>query len=92
MAAALHSTGATSDVLRGYLRSEMIGPLPLLPPGRPHPHTADQVFRKILAEPHFTWSSTARPCCVTEKPWYYDHESHPHVAVIGARFRELIGR
>ena len=34
MAAALHSTGATSDVLRGYLRAEMIGPLPLLPPGR----------------------------------------------------------
>ena len=34
MAAALYSTGATSDVLRGYLRAEMIGPLPLLPPSR----------------------------------------------------------
>jgi hypothetical protein len=29
MAAAFHSTGATSDVLRGYLRAEMIAPLPL---------------------------------------------------------------
>jgi hypothetical protein len=50
MAAALHSTGATSDVLRGYLRAEMIGPLPLLPPGAAHPQTADPVFRKILAK------------------------------------------
>ena len=37
MAAARHSTGATSDVLRGYLGAEMIGPLPLLPPGRRPP-------------------------------------------------------
>ena len=37
MAAALHSTGATSDVLRGYLRAEMIGPLLLLPTGRRPP-------------------------------------------------------
>jgi hypothetical protein len=37
MAAALHGTGASSDVLRGYLRAEMIGPLSLLPPSRRPP-------------------------------------------------------
>ena len=61
MAAALHSTGATSDALRGYLRAEMIGPLPLplplpLPPAGRRPQTADPVFCKVLAGPHFTWA------------------------------------
>ena len=36
--------------------------------------------------------STARPRCVIEKPRHYEHESRPHVAVTGARLRELIGQ
>jgi len=50
------------------------------------------VFRKILAGPHFTWAEHSQACCVTEKPWYHEHESRPHAAVIGACLRELIGR
>jgi hypothetical protein len=93
MAAALHSTGATSDVLRGCLRTEMIGPLPLLPPGRRPPRrrptrcSARSWPSRISPGP-----STARPGYVTEKPWYYEHESRPYVAVTGARLSELIGR
>jgi hypothetical protein len=45
-----------ADVLRGYLRSETIGPLPFRRMAAAHPDTADAVFRKVLRKPNFTWA------------------------------------
>jgi hypothetical protein len=58
----------------------------------PTPQTADPVFRKILAEPHFIWAEHSQARLRNRKPWCYEHESRPHVAVTGARLSELIGR
>jgi hypothetical protein len=43
-------------VLREYLGSEAIAPLPLLRLAAAHSDTVDAVFRKILRKPNFTWS------------------------------------
>jgi len=67
MAAALHSTGATSDALRGYLRAEMIGPLPLPMPSASRPQMVGSMFRKVLAEPHFTWAEHSQALLRTRK-------------------------
>ena len=45
-----------ADVLRGYLRSESIAPLPLLRLAAAYPDTVDAVFRKILRRRDFTWT------------------------------------
>ena len=70
----------------------MIGPLPLLPPGRRPPQTADVAFRKILAEPHFTRAEHSQALLRNREPRYYEHESRPHIAVIGTLLSEFIGR
>lgn len=70
----------------------MIGPLLLCRLAATHPQTADAVFRKILREPHFTWAEHGQALLRNRKPSYYEHESRPHIAVIGARLSDLIGR
>ncbi|HEY5987319.1 MAG TPA: hypothetical protein VIV12_13235 [Streptosporangiaceae bacterium] len=50
------AAGKHTDVLRGYLRSETIGPLPFRRLAAAHPDTADAVFRKVLRKPNFTWA------------------------------------
>jgi hypothetical protein len=50
-----------AEVLRGYLQSETIGPLPSRRLAAAHPDTADAVFRKILRKPTSPGPSTARP-------------------------------
>jgi hypothetical protein len=89
---ALASDKRYADVLRGYLRAETIGPLPLRRLAAAHPQTADTVFRKILRQPHFTWPEHGQALLRQRKPWYYEHEPRPDMVVIGARLSELIGR
>jgi hypothetical protein len=81
-----------AEVLRGYLRAETIGPLPLRRLAAAYPQTADAVFRKILRQPDFTWAEHGEALLRQRKPWYYEHEPRPAIAVIGARLSELIGR
>jgi hypothetical protein len=45
-----------SDVLRGYLEADSVGPLPIRRVVVAHPETADAVFRKVLRKPGFTWA------------------------------------
>jgi hypothetical protein len=54
MAAARHSTDTTSDDLRGYLRAEMIGRLPLLPPGRRPPADGRPGVPQAMVPPRCT--------------------------------------
>ena len=81
-----------ADVLRGYLRSQTIGPLPFRRLAAAHPETADAVFRKVLRKPSFTWAEHGEALMRRWKPWYYEHEPRPGISVIGARLSELLHR
>ena len=93
MTAALHSTGATLGRATRIPEGgddrpvAVVAAWPPLTRRRPTRCSARTWPGRISPGP-----STAKPCCVTEKPWYYEHESRPHLAVIGARLSELIGR
>jgi hypothetical protein len=78
-----------ADVLRGYLRSETIAPLPLLRLAAAHPDTVDAVFRKILRKRDFTWTEHGEALMRRRKAWYYQREPRPGVSVIGDRLLEL---
>jgi hypothetical protein len=81
-----------TDVLRGYLRSETIGPLPFRRLAA-HPDTVYAVFRKVLREPNFTWAEHGEALMRRRKPWYYEREPRPGISVIGARLSESsVGR
>jgi hypothetical protein len=78
-----------SDVLRGYLGAETVGPLPIRRLALAHPETADAVFRKVLRKPSFTWADHGEALLYRRKAWYYEHEPRPGISVIGARLKEL---
>jgi hypothetical protein len=78
-----------SDVLRGYLESDSVAPLPIRRLAAAHPETADAVFRKVLRKSGFTWADHGEALLRRRKPWYYEHEPRPGVSVIGARLQEL---
>jgi hypothetical protein len=78
-----------SDVLRGYLGAETVGPLPIRRLALAHPETADAVFRKVLRKPSFTWADHGQALLYRRKAWYYEHEPRPGISVIGARLKEL---
>jgi hypothetical protein len=78
-----------ADVLRGYLQSETIAPLPLQRLAAAHPDTVDAVFRKILRKRDFTWAEDGEALMRHRKAWYYRREPRPGVSVIGARLAEL---
>jgi hypothetical protein len=54
-----------SQVLRGYLGADSIGPLPFLRLAAAFPQAADAVLRNFLRKPDFTWAvhgeATAAP-------------------------------
>jgi len=78
-----------SDVLRGYLVADTVGPLPIRRLAVAHPKTADAVFRKVLRKPGFTWADHGEALLRRRKPWYYEREPRPGVSVIGTRLAEL---
>jgi hypothetical protein len=78
-----------ADVLRGYLRSESIAPLPLQRLAAAYPDTVDAVFRKILRRRDFTWAEHGEALMRRRKKWYYRREPRPGVSVIGDRLLEL---
>ena len=78
-----------ADVLRGYLRSETIAPLPLQRLTAAYPDTVDAVFRKMLRRRDFTWAEHGEALMRRRKAWYYRREPHPGVTVIGDRLLEL---
>src|SRR5262249_19521217 len=59
-----------TDVLRGYLRAETIGPLPFRRLAAAYPDTTDAVFRRVLRKPEFTWAEHGEDLMRRRKPWY----------------------
>lgn len=86
---ALAASKRYADVLRGYLKSETIEPLPLQRLAAAHPDTVDAVFRKILRQRTFTWAEHGEALMRRRKAWYYQRERRPGVTVIGTRLAEL---
>jgi hypothetical protein len=81
-----------SQVLRGYLEADSIGPLPFRRLAAAFPQTVDAVFRKILHKPDFTWAGHGEALLRRRKPWYYEREPRPGISVIGTRLTELADR
>ncbi|MEU2432255.1 hypothetical protein ABZ611_22585 [Streptomyces sp. NPDC007861] len=81
--------GRHQDLLRRYLREESITPLPIRRLAAAHPETVDEVFRKLLRKPGFTWSEHGETLLRRRKPWYYAKEPRPGVSVIGDRLSGL---
>ncbi len=77
------------DVLRGYLQSKTIAPLPLQRLAAAYPGTVDAVFRKVLRRRDFTWAEHGETLMRSRKAWYYQREPRPGVTVIGDRLLEL---
>lgn len=86
---ALAGSRKHQDLLRTYLREESIAPLPIRRLADAHPGTADEVFRKLLRKPGFTWSAHGEALLRRRKPWCYEQEPRPGVSVIGERLSEL---
>jgi hypothetical protein len=78
-----------ADVLRGYLRSETIAPLPLQRLAAAYPGTVDAVFRKVLRRRDFTWAEHGEALMRRRKAWYYQREPRPGVTVISNRLVDL---
>ena len=78
-----------AEVLRGYLGSDTIEPLPLRRLAAAHPDTVDAVFRRILRQKDFTWAEDGEALLRRRKAWYYAREPRPGVSVIGVRLMEL---
>jgi hypothetical protein len=78
-----------TDVLRGYLRSKTIAPLPLQRLAAAYPDTVDAVYRKVLRRRDFTWAEHGDALMRRRKAWYYQREPRPGVTVLSNRLVEL---
>ncbi len=58
-----------SDVLRGYLGSQTIGPLPFRRLAVALPEAASVVFQKVLRKPGFSWAEHGEALLLRRKPW-----------------------
>jgi hypothetical protein len=81
-----------ADVLREYLNSDTVAPLPLHRLAAAYPHAVDAVYRKILRKPSFTWADHGEALLRSRKPWYYEREPRPGISVIGNRLAQLAAR
>ncbi len=78
-----------ANVLRAYLREDMIPPLPLRRMAAAFPGNVDAVFRRVLGNRNFTWSQNGIGLLKKRKPGYYDAEPTPGVAVLSDRVMAL---
>jgi hypothetical protein len=81
-----------ANVLREYVNSDTVAPLPLHRVAAAYPHTVDAVYRKVLRKPSFTWADHGEALMRRRKPWYYEREPRPSISVIGNRLAELAAR
>lgn len=78
-----------ANVLRAYLREDMIPPLPLVRLASAFPGNADAVFRRVLGTRNFLWTQHGPGLLRKRKPGHYEHEPLPGVAVLSDRVMEL---
>jgi hypothetical protein len=79
-----------AEVLRSYLQSDSVGPLPIRRLALAYPETVDAVFRKVVRKPSFTWAEHGEALLRRRKARYYEREPRPGLTVISARLEELL--
>jgi hypothetical protein len=78
-----------ANVLRAYLREDTIPPLPLRRMAAAFPDNVDPVFRRVLGNKNFQWTSNGPGLLKKRKPGYYESEPTPGVAVLSDRAMAL---
>ena len=78
-----------ANVLRAYLREDTIPPLPLRRMAEAFPDNVDPVFRRVLGNRNFRWTSNGPGLLKKRKPGYYESEPTPGVAVLSDRVMAL---
>jgi hypothetical protein len=78
-----------ANVLRAYLREDMIPPLPLRRVAAAYGQNADAVFRRVLGNRGFSWAQHGEGLLRKRKPGYFESEPLPGVAVLSDRVMEL---
>ena len=78
-----------ANVLRAYLREDTIPPLPLRRMAATFPDNVDPVFRRVLGNRSFQWTSNGPGLLKKRKPGYYEAEPTPGVAVLSDRVMAL---
>lgn len=78
-----------AELLRGYLKDDNVTPLPLYRLVAANPDTADEVFRRLLKRPDFTWEKDGEKLLRKHKAAFYAEEQRPSLAVFGSRLLEL---
>jgi hypothetical protein len=78
--------------LKKYLNDDAIPPFALTRLARAYPKTADDVYRKVLKKPAFTWEKNGDDLLRKSKAPHYGGDVLPALPVLGARLRELAFR
>ena len=79
-----------TEALLTYLDSESIYPGPLRRLAAAHPDTVDEVYRRVLKKPSFTWEKQGEPLLRKRKPWYFKEDRLPKTTPTSDYLMELL--
>lgn len=82
--------GKHAEALVSYLNSDSIYPGPLRRLAAAHPGTVDEVYRKILKKPSFTWEKQGEQLLRKRKPWYFKEDRYPKTTPTSDYLLELL--
>lgn len=82
--------GKHAEALVSYLNSDSIYPGPLRRLAAAHPDTVDEVYRKILKKPSFTWEKQGEQLLRKRKPWYFKEDRYPKTTPTSDYLLELL--
>ncbi|MBO0821383.1 MAG: hypothetical protein J2P26_11115 [Nocardiopsaceae bacterium] len=87
---ALAADAGHAEVLKAYLNSDAIPPLPLRRMAAAHPaERVDAVYRRVLGNRNFMWAQNGEALLRKRKPFSVGDEPTPGVAVLSDRLLEL---
>ena len=73
------------EVLTNYLTDESNSPVPLTRLAERDPDKADQVFRRLLGKPRFSWTKDGEAMLRKHKPAWYERPPLPRAVMVGDR-------
>jgi hypothetical protein len=79
-----------AEALLGYLDSDSIYPSTLRFLAAAHPDTVDEVYRRVLRKPTFTWAKNGELLLRRRKPWYFKRPPYPKVTPTSEYLVELL--
>lgn len=79
-----------TEALISYLDSDSIYPGPLRRLAAAHPDTVDEVYRRVLKKPSFTWEKQGEQLLRKRKPWYFKEDRLPKTTPTSEYLLELL--